>query len=109
MGIPAWAVPGARVVCVDDAVRAEYVWFDGEAVISGAVYTITRALIDSDGDAILHLAEVERHEDSRRLWGKDVGYGIWRFRPVHTLESDMEAHFTALLSTPVPQLEDAAQ
>lgn len=93
-----WHV-GMKVVCVIDGpdVRASGCrWADGEAVVEGQVYTLTRIFTDSDGNAIVWLREVERSPISKAFIGDEAGYGAWRFRPVQTRKTDISI-FTAML------------
>jgi hypothetical protein len=100
MSIPAWARVGAKVVCVNAGrFNAWHLPMDAdERVVEGEVYTISRAMIDDDGDAILHLVEVRRNAASRRALGPDVGYWAARFRPLITQSDDISAHFQQFLS-----------
>mgnify|MGYP000039657958 FL=1 len=90
--IPAWAVPGARVVCIN--AKADYAWDAGEAPTESAVYTIKSTMLDSYGDRVLHLIELRRTKAAKRLHGARCGYRIERFRPA--VEPKSEAHDVAL-------------
>lgn len=107
-GLPSWAVKDARVVCVDDANQA-MPWHEpeqGEFVTAGQVYTIRWAGIASDwqGDyAGVRLEGVARFDED----GHDAPFSVDRFRPLITLEDDLEAHFRVLLRQPVSDKEPA--
>ena len=94
-GIPAWAVPGARVVCVDSGNPEAHVL---AAVIGlamprkGDVYTVTRAFWSIEGGpAIL----VDECPVATELCG-DIGFPITHFRPLTDRPNDAE-RFTARL------------
>jgi len=81
-GIPAWAVRGAKVVCVmPDELGT---------LTKDAVYTVVRA--EHDGRVYLIIAELP--PDMRDGWR------IERFRPLITQQDDIETHFKALLDVP---------
>jgi hypothetical protein len=95
-GIPAWAVKGAKVVCVEPNP-----WWSTKAAagvsspVRGGVYTI-RA-VHADAEAIL----VEELHNPNRLVQLDGGhvvaepcFAVWRFRPVVRRESDGEIEAT---------------
>jgi hypothetical protein len=98
MSIPAWAVKGAKVVCVD-AFEASG-WINGsDPLVSGRVYTVERAIISPrTGEAMLLLAEAKRSKMFIEYAGFEAGYYASRFRPVKTIEDDISEHFAQHLT-----------
>ena len=95
-----WAVPGAKVVCVDDRpvlIEGSY----HRVLFAGREYQVKSIQVERAvpvgawtgyrESLTLSLVEVER-------WGRLVGFGISRFRPLYDLKSDI-AKFTHLLNT----------
>lgn len=80
-GIPSWARPGVKVVCVDDSCGPKEEWLPGEAPEKGQIYTIERAFSYSNDRVVLWLREIQRHPNVVIRWG-DNGYFIHRFRPL---------------------------
>lgn len=93
-----WAVPGAKVVCVDD----RPVMIEGEyhnIFSRGKTYTIESVQVERLGQVngrnprnkvTLSLREVTR-------WGKAEGFGVCRFRPLITQADDV-AKFAWMLT-----------
>jgi hypothetical protein len=82
---------GMKVVCVfagSYPEQAGTAW-RGDAPIEGAVYTIKRVFL-SNGVPTLHLKEIERNEQAKRIYGKDVGYRAERFRPLVSKPSSIK-------------------
>lgn len=99
-----WAVPGRKVVCVDASERAPLgprVKYIGtlDGLTEGVTYTIRSVQIDP-GDKVLtfRLAEIIRPLVGDEI--EETGYRATRFRPLHTIETDV-ALFAELL-TPAP-------
>ena len=96
-----WAVPGAKVVCVDDSIGSAgpppngYEWMGKVEVKSGKTYTVQSVQINPlTNRPCISLVEVPSRGDL------DFGYWVARFRPLHTQETDV-ALFANLL-TPSP-------
>jgi hypothetical protein len=89
--LPSWAVPGARVVCVDDSPGCF-----GEAApfAKGDILTI-------EG---LHPynRSVELVECKYYWGGRSLPFLVDRFRPLVTLEDDIANHFQAHLDHTTP-------
>lgn len=79
---------GQKVVCVDDGSWSRGCW-DGDGPVLDAVYTIRRYFTNEDGDAIVWLEEIKRSALSRVIFGDDVGYGAFRFRPLVSRKTDI--------------------
>lgn len=95
-----WAVPGRKVVCVLGGIidARPRVLRLSPTPVQGEVYTITHIKHDDPEYGGLRLILKERPNlDSK---GRDHGWGIIRFRPLHTVETDV-ALFAGLL-TPAP-------
>lgn len=89
MGIPNWAVRGAKVVCVRDD------WHQPDLELFGVVRlpmlreVLTIASSRSDGRFdYLGFAEIPFH------------WSVQNFRPLITQQDDIEVHFRALLDAP---------
>jgi hypothetical protein len=83
--IPAWAVRGAKVVCVNDRPLPGSIWWD-DAPQKGAIYTVERARVLATGEPVLYLSEIARSPATILEHGGETGYGIFRFRPVHSID-----------------------
>lgn len=81
-----WHV-GMQVVCVNNRCSFGLSWAPGEEIYEGLIYTI-KAIRVFDDELVLDLLEVSRHDIARIIWGDDVGYGAWRFRPVRKTSID---------------------
>lgn len=95
-GIPSWCHIGAKIVCVDNTDYHLNIvcggWTPPEI---GKVYTVAHtypAYLDRGPHVVV--AEIDEPD----------GYSIWRFRPLHSVENDIEAHFKKLLKTPAPKI-----
>jgi hypothetical protein len=90
MSLPSWAVPGAKVVCVDadsPGTRGS-VWYPEDAIVTGETYTIFRVWNDFDGP-VCSLVGRSRHRASN-FYEREVGYHLRRFRPVVDTTTDDE-------------------
>ncbi len=92
--IPAWAVKGARVVCVKDfrrSVRVRDLGFRGLPEVN-AVYEIHGVEYWPEYSAVTLM-----------LVGfpEEQGFDVVGFRPVKTIEDDISEHFAIYLKTPV--------
>lgn len=94
--LPSWAVPGRKVVCVDDSVRP----LMGDKLVKGSVYTISEPFLDVSGTPALRVREAKSDHPQG-------GYRLVRFRPVVTLEEDMLT-FRSLLNT-VPAIKELTE
>lgn len=84
-GIPSWAVPGAKVVCIDNS-RSNN--FGRRELQLMAIYTIAAVRIQGDGKPACKLSEVRREV----LWidaTETVYFHLSRFRPL--VDDDTEA------------------
>lgn len=76
----AWAVPGAKVVCIGLCDRSE-ISDDcmGDLPVVGETYTINEVTISPWGTVVLGIAEL----------AQDTLYGVIMFRPLRTVEDDV--------------------
>jgi hypothetical protein len=84
---------GQKVVCVKNGP-----WWGGnrDRLVLGAIYTIRRLIVADDGDLIFQIHEIQRSPKARQIWGDDVGYAAFRFRPVVERKTDISI-FTKML------------
>ena len=88
MGVPSWAVKGAKVVCIKrEPWTLIYGTSHGPDPAYGDVVTIEAT--SAFGKFVM-----------LELVGFFDLYGVDSFRPLHTIETDIEAHFKALLNVP---------
>ena len=92
-GLPAWARVGAKVVCVNAAVRPEQSgpkWTGGlDGLVVGELYTIRAVgLPTHSGDIGVYLTEIRRGVDC--FLGVEAPYDLSRFRPLVEDKSDNE-------------------
>lgn len=73
---------GMKVVCINARPQRGCRWDEGESPCEGAIYTISRICRDDDGDNILSFFELQRTLRSIRIYGENVGYWSFRFRPL---------------------------
>lgn len=108
-GIPAWAVPGARVVCVDDVFSEGHKRICAALPIAGGVYTIRKVTFVDGADtapAVLLEEVVNEYTETMLrgfLWRGEPRFGLRRFRPLHTLETDISEHFSQHLHVREPE------
>jgi hypothetical protein len=93
-----WAVPGAKVVCVDASTVPGEIWKNGDCPVKGATYTISDVWVDNSGSLVLEFVEKQRSLKSEQAFGYRVGYNVRRFRPLITQADDV-AKFAHLLTT----------
>lgn len=90
--IPAWAAPGAKVVCVDDSpVDSANGYGDEAAPTKDVVYTIERVRTSPEGHVGLQLSEIVNPVHKYRWYEGQLCYLISRFRPAvepKSLEED---------------------
>lgn len=93
-GIPHWCFVGAKVVCVDDTHPHGYAWCE-DAPTVGMTYTVSRvwrypvSIDESDGEIVVELAEIGQRTVASAVWKQDIGYGLYRFRPLVSQEDDV--------------------
>lgn len=104
-----WAVPGAKVVCIDARQAEErgikppagYKWRNLETCLAkGAVYTVREVWFNNlFGRWQVSLAEITREFEP--AVGRDAGFSIDRFRPLvtSTREADTAMFLSLLKST----------
>lgn len=85
-----------KVVCVD-ARSGIGIWRSEEEPIEGQIYTVRRCFITELGNEVVWLNEIARCAAARYQWGDDVGYGVYRFRPLCERKTDISI-FTAMLN-----------
>lgn len=108
MGLPSWAHVGAKVVYRGGYTPPNYNMRGADAakLTKGSIYTIRELVTNPyNGEAGVFLVEVtnELHPTLRR----EFGYYLKSFRPLVTIEDDIEAHFAHHLTTSSPQGVDA--
>lgn len=105
--IPSWARIGAKVVFVGGGTDSPSLVI--EAPVKGVIYTIREILPSGkDGLAYIRIGEIV----VKRRWnalpfGEDAWLGLRTFKPLITLEADLEAHFSQLLHVPSTHTVDA--
>lgn len=99
-GIPAWAVRGAKVVCIEGSGRNH---FGGWAPKTGGVYTVRSAFFAEGFGPFLRLAEYRTEHQWR---GMERGWDAYRFRPVIEPKTEAEdlAHFKHHLTQKTPEV-----
>lgn len=103
-GIPSWARVEAKVVYIGGEGRGFGADWAPE-LATGEVYTIERVeVVTYRGEQFAAISVVE--SPIFDAYGIEYGRDIALFRPLHTLESDLEAHFSALLTVSTPQPEE---
>jgi hypothetical protein len=96
-GIPAWAVRGRKVVCIDSVWECDDPTdADLPDPVKGQTYTILDTDMDDDDGAGLYLVE----------FGDDAFYTIDGFRPIVDIEAQLRdvAMFRKLLTQNTPEL-----
>lgn len=79
---------GQKVVCVD-AKGSDGIWYPGEEIEEGKVYTIHSVLTHpTKGNPLVRLQELKRVPECMEVWGHD-GYGAYRFRPAVERKTDI--------------------
>jgi hypothetical protein len=109
-GLPSWARVGAKVICIlsDWTPDERAAYRDVSFPVEGATYTIREVTTTYwDGVVCLRLEEICNPVIMWRDGAAEAAFDVGRFRPLHTLETDLEAHFTELLTIRNPQTEDA--
>jgi len=95
-GLPIWARPGVKVVCVDDSNQD-----DGRhdrKIVAGGIYVIRETMISNLGNPGVRLVGIAG--SINRFSGRETGWHIHRFRPLVSIEDDLAAHFNHLLDIP---------
>lgn len=88
-GIPAWAVPGAKVVCVDDSPpTSDKAHFHQKWLQAGNIYVIRAAYVGADGEVGVCLGEIV--SVFRPELGREQGFYLRRFRPAVEPKSEAE-------------------
>jgi hypothetical protein len=92
-GIPHWAVKGAKVVCVNSL----NIWLEEDGSECGGplcdeVCTIVAVEVEPDGQVALFFEEYPELPD-------ESGYLLKWFRPLVSLEEDINTHFAQYLKT----------
>ena len=95
IGIPAWARIGAKVACIDAYWNG---WTTGLPLTKDATYTIVDVVYTGGRYPDVCGYSLLLKETTNPSGG--IGFGVERFRPLVSLESDLTAHFNALLHTP---------
>ena len=91
--LPSWAVPGRKVVCVDDQNPHQWMW-RGDKPIKNEIYTLDRVVLGPNGRIGCFISELYNVNP----WG----YLLTRFRPVVTLEEDMLTFRSMIATTDAP-------
>ena len=75
---------GQKVVCVDDGGTPDRIWMRDAKPTVGAIYTVAETGVShfyTRAPNALRLCEI------RNVWhGRDIGYDVSRFRPVHSIQ-----------------------
>jgi hypothetical protein len=82
-GIPFWAVPGAKVVCISAPLRSRKFSTPPEV---GAQYTIRETFISSHGTSAARLVEIKGTYSRKSKMER--GWKLFRFRPLITRSQD---------------------
>ena len=97
-GVPWWAFPGNKVVCVDDdenryLVLPPEMYEQGlDGLDAGRIYTIRSVAVNAVGSTAVRLIEIIRPGNGGRLWfGAEGGYDVQRFRPLVSDDNETEA------------------
>jgi hypothetical protein len=86
--IPSWCRVGAKVVCVTEAANLS----PGEAqLVVGSVYTIRS--VERDEVSFGFILDEIKNPPIPYSDGMECFYDWHRFRPLVTIEDDLEAHF----------------
>lgn len=93
--IPSWAVKGAKVVYLG---RLRKNTARTVQLKKGAIYTI-REIYQSPVTGNYGVSVAEVINGLHPVFGLEYGYAIHRFRPVVTLEDDINEHFAVYLKT----------
>ena len=93
---------GQKVVCVNANNTPGRVWYEGEALVEDAVYTVAHVMLDQDGDLVLDFQELTRSPIAR-AHGM-IGYHVRRFRPIVERKTDISI-FTDMLT---PKTEEVS-
>lgn len=101
-GIPAWASRGRKIGCVDAN------WSSippAHPLTAGAEYTIESVVEENRGTGGLEIwvTLAEAVNPIEPGWG----FSLRRFRPLSSVEADLEAHFSQLLHVPSTHTVDA--
>lgn len=100
-GIPAWAVPGAKVVCIRTMTRRN----GGPVPVVGQTYVVRHPHVSPFGDAVIGLEEIVDPLANYKLApGLGPFWLVEWFRPLVTRsqEQDIATHFRDLLRQPEP-------
>jgi hypothetical protein len=103
MDIPSWCFRGAKVVCIDDSNLGPQSDRDSfQGIRKGEVHTIKEVIVDyvhpNPMFRIPGMVSVLLVGVVRPFPSENVPFKITRFKPVNTIETDMEEHFKMLLS-----------
>lgn len=79
---------GDWVECVDASCRGYGDWEPGAQPVEGALYTVEDVFDGLDGPTI-DLREIKRGPLALMFWGRRVGYGVDRFRPIYRPKSEL--------------------
>ncbi len=89
-----------RIICIDDTTPGCLAWKKDEALVKGRIYTVRRCFVwPNDGTLILWLNEVCRCKSAQMEWGRDIGYGAYRFRPIVERKTNIEIFQRLLVPT----------
>lgn len=97
--IPPWAVPGAKVVCVEPSPAASFYGWEKLPVV-GEVYTIRDIVFPDGGTPCIRLDEISNAVSEYFYGPAECSFKIARFRPLisKTQEQDV-ALFEPLLNS----------
>jgi hypothetical protein len=98
--IPSWAKPGVKIVCVEAIFDESYLIAFKFPVVK-ETYTIRAIAVFPDGVGF-HLDEIRNPIVLTDKGILEPYFGAVAFRPIVSLESDLEAHFTRLLDVKTP-------
>jgi len=104
-GIPAWAYRGAKVVCVDDAMRGDTTGIELPKL--DQTYTIRHVIWNTYWRGWqTRLVEVVNQPQLYNIGFVEAAWNLSRFKPLITQQDDLEAHFNQFLHHTTPAIPE---
>lgn len=103
--IPSWARFGAKVVCVHSSRPRPGSQYDARSTfpVVGEVYTIRHVAETAAGAGVWLDEIVNPIGNPAKGWNGETGFVLLAFRPVKTIEDDLEAFFRQHLDVREPE------